>query len=55
MYSLPSEDSVKSLSITKKMVEENDLFIEKGEGKKDDPSAVVEIEDQKHKKKKASA
>lgn len=55
MYSLPSEDSVKSLSITKKMVEENDLFIEKGEGKKESASDVVEIEDQKQKKKKASA
>ena len=55
MYTLPSEEDVKSLTITKKMVEENELFIEKGEAKKGDSADVVEIEDQKQKKKKASA
>ena len=56
MYSLPSEEDVKSLTITKKMVEENDLLIAKDKGDNSESGKdVVEIEDQIQKKKKATA
>ena len=57
MYSLPSEENVKTLTITKKMVEENELLIakDKADNDKGSDKDVVEIEDQIQKKKKATA
>ena len=48
MYEIPSDDSIKQLTITKDMVEKNSLLVAKGD------SDIVEIEEQM-KKKKASA
>ena len=48
MYRIPSDDSIKSLTITKDMVENNTLFVDKND------ADIAEIEDQLAKK-KASA